>query len=81
MFNSVSNDLKIKKMSSERTKICKSNVCTYYDETGTSKNAFVKGKPACGICGCNIKLLTSLPEAVCSLQDLNEKPLWGVKKV
>lgn len=68
-------------MSNERTRICKSNKCGHYDKDGSGPNAFVKGKPACGVCGCNIKFLTSLPESTCSLQDIEQEPLWKSKIV
>lgn len=50
--------------------------CTYYDEDGTHENTVIKGKPACSICGCNIKLLTNCTDCVCSKEDIGEKPLW-----
>ena len=76
LFYFIQNNFKTRKLSKERTAICKSNKCGHYDALGSSENAFIKGKPACEICGCNIKILTSSPESVCSLQELNQTPLW-----
>ena len=74
-------DKKIVQMSKERLSICQTNQCRYYDAKGRSEIAVVKGKPACGICGCNLHLLTSLPDSICSLQELNKQPLWGAKEI
>lgn len=66
-------------MSQERLKICQSNICGYYDAFGTSDNAVVKGNAACGICGCNLKIMSSLAEAECSLSSIGSNPLWEAK--
>lgn len=63
-------------MAKKRTAICKSNRCGYYDALGESENTFIKGKPSCKICGCNIKILSNSPESKCSLSELGQKPLW-----
>lgn len=58
----------------QRLAICKE--CTHYDEQGITKNVVIKGKPACDICGCNIKLLTACTTCECSLADIGEEPKW-----
>lgn len=51
--------------------------CEYYDHEGKTKNVVIRGKPACSLCGCNIKLLTSSKESDCSRkEELNQEPLW-----
>lgn len=71
----------IKRMSLTRLNICRSNSCGYYDKLGESEKAFVKGKEACGVCGCNLKLLTSSQDSTCSLIDLGKIPLWKNTKL
>lgn len=57
-----------------RREIC--SVCIHYDKNGSGPNAAIEGKPACGICGCNIKLLTACLSCECSLTDIGEEPKW-----
>ena len=77
IWNSIFGNRKEKKIAKERQKICESNTCGFYDKLGESEEAFIKGKPACGICGCNIKFLVNSMESECSLKDINKTPLWG----
>lgn len=67
-------DRRTKLMIKNRISICKG--CNHYDQKGLSKNAAIKGKPACDICGCNIKLLTACTTCECSLADIGEEPKW-----
>ena len=69
----------INEMSIERSGICRMNICGHYDKDGSSPNAIVRGQEACGICGCNLSLMTKLKEANCSLVSINELPLWSEK--
>jgi len=57
-----------------RREVC--SVCVHCDKKGERDNAFIKGKPACGICGCNIKILTACLSCECSLNDIGEEPKW-----
>lgn len=59
----------------ERVSICESNKCGYYDKDGVGEKVVLKGKPACLICGCNIRLLANSDEG-CSLSELKKEPLW-----
>ena len=68
--------LKIEAMAKERKAICKSNKCGHYDAKGDNPGTFIKGKPACGVCGCNINFLAHSPESECSLTEIGKKPLW-----
>lgn len=60
--------------SRKRLAICQS--CIYFDQKGETEKVVLKGKPACSICGCNIKLLTACRACDCSLADINEEPKW-----
>ena len=68
------------KVAQERKTICQSNKCGHYDKLGEGDKAYIKGKPACGICGCNIKFLINSMESHCSLQDIGQEPLWKAKQ-
>jgi hypothetical protein len=50
--------------------------CEFLDKDGSGPEAVIKGKPACGICGCNIKELTACLSCSCSLSDVSENPKW-----
>lgn len=65
---------KIKKQIKQRRALCAN--CNYLDLTGTGELTVVKGEPACGICGCNIKLLTASLSSECSLSDIGQEPKW-----
>jgi len=54
----------------ERRQICAG--CPFLDADGSSENTVIKGKPACGICGCNIKELTACLSCNCSA----DQPYW-----
>jgi hypothetical protein len=71
----------IKNMSEERLKICRSNKCGYYDQSGTSEKVFINGEEACGVCGCNLKFLTSSQDSQCSLDQVNKEPLWNKQNI
>lgn len=58
------------KLVQKRREICAS--CPMLDEKGTGPEVVIKGKPACGICGCNIKELTASLSSDCSA----DTPLW-----
>jgi len=58
----------------QRMAICTG--CEYYDQKGEGEKVVLKGKPACSICGCNVKLLTSCTDCVCSREDIGLTPLW-----
>lgn len=60
----------------KRSEICRSNKCGYYDKDGTAEATFIKGSPACGLCGCNEKLKTRCLSCNCALQDIGKVPLW-----
>ncbi len=79
MFNTLQGKSETKQLIKERSSICATNKCRYYDAQGSTDKAVIKGKPACAICGCNIAFLTSLPESRCSLHELNQTPLWESK--
>lgn len=52
------------KIVKQRRAICA--VCPLLDKEGTGKNVILKGKPACSICGCSIRELTSSLSSDCS---------------
>jgi hypothetical protein len=61
---------KIEKIAKERRKFC--DLCSY-----KGNNCVVSGTgPCCNICGCSLKLKLRVPEEVCALTEINEKPLW-----
>lgn len=72
---------KASKMAKNRILICQSNKCGFYDKFGESSKVFIKGKPACGVCGCNIKLLTHSQDSKCSLWEIGQEPLWLEEKL
>ena len=67
---------KTKEVAKNRLQICQSNKCGFYDATGQSEKAFIKGEPACEVCGCHLSFLVASMESKCSLQELNQDPLW-----
>ena len=76
IWNSKFGTKEIKSIAETRLSICQSNKCGFYDAEGKSENTFIKGEPACGVCGCNIKFLVNSLESKCSLQELGKEPLW-----
>lgn len=74
MWNTLFPSQYIKKIAITRGKICEG--CVHYDKYGESEKAFVKGKPACGICGCNIRLKTHCLSCDCALKDIQFIPWW-----
>jgi len=50
--------------------------CEFYDSSGSSPKVVLKGKPACSICGCNIKFLTHSLSSKCSRHEIGLEPLW-----
>lgn len=66
----------IQKTIDERVAICQSNVCGHYDAAGTGDNVFLKGQPACGLCGCNVPAKPSCLSCTCTLRDIGKMPLW-----
>lgn len=59
-----------------RLKICKSNVCNYYDPVGKSEKCYVRGEGCCTGCGCKDTFKTSSLSSHCYLKDIGQKPLW-----
>lgn len=66
----------MERIAEKRLKICQSNKCRLYDARGEFPITFVKGKPACGACGCNAKWLTHSLSSDCSLRFQGKEPLW-----
>ena len=66
----------IKQVSNKRLIICRSNICGFYDEHGTSKAAYIKGTESCGLCGCKLIEKTSCLHCNCALLDNKQEPLW-----
>lgn len=69
----------VEKIASHRLAICQSNVCGFYDEKGVMEITVLKGKPACGGCGCNVIYKTHTLSGYCYLQDIGKLPLWDVE--
>lgn len=76
ILNTLIHNPKIEKIASKRLAICQSNKCGYYDHEGKLPIVYVKGKPACGVCGCNAKWLTHSLSSNCSLKLQEKDPLW-----
>jgi hypothetical protein len=74
ILNSVIVSQEIEDVASSRESICKT--CPHYDPKGESEKVFVKGSPACSICGCNITFLTHSMHSQCSLHEIGQEPLW-----
>lgn len=55
----------------KRRDVCKG--CPFIDKEGKGENIVIKGKPGCGICGCNIYELTACISCDCSYE---ESPKW-----
>lgn len=58
-----------------RREICKS--CFYYDRFGWSKEAKIKGFPACKACGCMIAEKTACISCECGMVEIGKDPKWG----
>lgn len=63
-----------KKEVEERRKICMS--CPFLDRYGEAEVTVIKGKPACGICGCNIMELTASLSSECSATERGMFSKW-----
>lgn len=59
-----------------RRSICMSNACQKLDRYGTATDTIWKGKPACGVCGCNVLLKASYLPGECALKEVDQEPLW-----
>jgi hypothetical protein len=59
-----------------RLEICKSNKCGFYNEAGDLPIVVVKGKPACGGCGCSLEYKCRVLSESCTLMQLGKLPLW-----
>lgn len=59
-----------------RKDICEANICGYYDKEGKPETSAITGEPACSICHCNIKLMCHSMEKTCSLEKIDQTPLW-----
>lgn len=66
----------IEQVALERTSICESNRCGFYDKEGISDKVNIPGVSSCGVCGCVIHLLTRSMHSKCSLHELGKQPLW-----
>ncbi len=73
----VSQNKEIREEVMRRKAICEINVCGHYDAEGAGDNVILPGKPACGLCGCNIPAKPACLSCTCSLADIFEEPLWG----
>ena len=60
----------------KRISICRSNVCGFYDEKGSSEKAYIKGKEACSGCGCNLDWKTHSLSSSCYLKSIGKEALW-----
>ena len=76
IYNYFFGSRKAKEQAKKRLLICQSNKCGQYDKFGESEQTFVKGKPSCAICGCNIKFMCNSQETHCSLIQIGQEPLW-----
>lgn len=78
LFNEwLSSSKEVKEEIDRRVAICQSNECGHYDAEGIGDNVVVQGKPACGVCGCNIPTKPACMSCTCSLVDIGKNPLWG----
>ena len=68
-------------MAAERIKICRKNTCGFYDKLGESETVFLKGKEACGLCGCNLEMKCASQDSYCALKDINQDPLWDIREI
>lgn len=75
-WNTLFPSLYVKNIAKKRSEICQKNTCGYYDKTGHGANVVLKGKPACGGCGCNEKIKTHCLSCECFLSELGLTPLW-----
>lgn len=72
----ISLDKEMKEEAERRKVICESNTCGHYDKEGKPETSAIPGEPACDICHCNIKLMVHAMEKTCSLQKIEQEPLW-----
>lgn len=72
----INNTDQIKAEGEKRLGICRSNQCGFYDATGTSEKAVMKGSESCGSCGCVLSLKTACLSCSCALKDIEQPPLW-----
>lgn len=63
----------VESIAKKRSAICQSNVCGFYDKDGVMEITYLKGKSACGLCGCNERFKTRCLSCACELP----QPLWG----
>lgn len=66
----------VEKIAQERLRICKSNVCGYYEPVGAGEKCVMSGKGCCGGCGCNDVYKTHSLSSHCYLKDIGKTPLW-----
>lgn len=74
--NSIFKSDYVEKIAAHRMAICEENICGFYDKDGTSEKTVVRGKSACGQCGCESSLLIRCLSCECSLGHLGLTPLW-----
>lgn len=72
--NSILIKQEIEKVAKSRLEICHS--CTYFDPTGTSPKATIKGLPSCSACGCVLHLKVHCMSCNCGMEELGLTPLW-----
>lgn len=69
----------VEKVAERRLKICRSNLCGYYDEYGTFEAAFVKNSESCGSCGCKLSYAVRSLSKECGLTEKGLPPLWDAE--
>lgn len=67
----------VERVAEKRLKICRSNMCGYYDKWGESEAAFIKGFEACASCGCKLSYATRSLSKECGISEKGLPPLWG----
>lgn len=72
----ISLDKEMQQEAERRKRICESNICGHYDKEGKLETSTIPGQPSCSICHCNIKLMVHSMEKTCSLEKLEQEPLW-----
>lgn len=75
-YNYLSTNKEVQEEILRRKAICESNECGHYDAEGKGDNVVIPGKPACGLCGCNIPTKPACMSCTCSLADIGQTPLW-----
>lgn len=66
----------VESIAKKRSTVCRKNVCGFYDSLGIMEATILKGKSACGGCGCNERIKTRSLSSWCYLKDIGLTPLW-----